>query len=55
MYEDIVFMNVHCRKHLTFCLNKSFKNRISPMAELYYINEKDEIELVDMDNWHRSP
>ena len=25
------------------------------MAELYYINEEDKIELVDIDNWHRSP
>lgn len=48
-------MNVHCRKHLTFCINKSFAGRIAPMAELYYINEEDKIELVDIDDWHRSP
>ena len=44
-YKDITFMNVHCRRHLTFCVNKSFKGRIYPYVELYYINEKDEIEL----------
>lgn len=40
-YNDIVFMSVHCRKHLTFCVNKAFPNRLAPYAELYYINEND--------------
>jgi len=40
-YNDIVFMSVHCRKNLTFCLNKAFDGRIEPYAELYYINETD--------------
>ena len=53
-YEDIVFMSVHCRKHLTFCSNKAFPDRIFPMAELYYINEQDQIELTDMASMHRS-
>lgn len=47
-------MSVHCRKHLTFCVNKSFKDRIHPYAELYYINEHDKIELTDMASRHRS-
>ena len=47
-------MNVHCRRHLNFCVNKSFKGRIPPYVELYYINEKDEVELQDMNNRHRS-
>lgn len=53
-YKDIVFMNVHCRKHLNFCLNKTFIGRVSPFVELYYINEQDKIELMDMDTRHRS-
>ena len=53
-YKDIVFMSVHCRKHTTFCVNKAFANRIRPSAELYYINEEDKIELMDMANKHRS-
>ena len=44
-YKDITFMNVHCRRHLNFCVNKSFKGRIYPYVELYYINEQDEVEL----------
>lgn len=44
-YKDMTFMNVHCRKHLNFCVNKSFKGRIFPHVEVYYINEKDEVEL----------
>jgi len=47
-------MTVHCRKHLTLCINKSFEGRIHPYAELYYINEEDKIELMDMSNRHRS-
>ena len=54
-YKDITFMTVHCRKHLAFCVNKNFPDRILPGAELYYINEKDNIELVDMNKKHRSP
>ena len=54
-YEKITFMNVHCRKNLVFCVNKDFPGRILPMAELYYINEQDRIELVDMSTRHRSP
>lgn len=53
-YKDIVFMNVHCRKHVNFCVNKAFTMRIEPYAELYYINEEDQIELMDMESWHRS-
>ena len=40
-YDNIVFMSVHCRKHLTFCINKAWPNRNAPYAELYYINEND--------------
>ena len=39
--DKIIFLNVHCRKHLSFCANKSFVGRVVPMAELYYLNEKD--------------
>lgn len=53
-YDNVVFMAVHCRKHITFCINKSFKGRVNPYAELYYLNEEDKIELMDMENWHRS-
>lgn len=53
-YKDIVFMTVHCRRHVNFCINKAFTRRVHPQAELYYINEEDKIELMDMDNWHRS-
>jgi hypothetical protein len=53
-YKDITFMSVHCRKHTTFCVNKAFLNRIRPSAELYYINEEDKIELMDMASKHRS-
>lgn len=47
-------MSVHCRKNLTFCVNKSFPGRINPYAELYYLNEEDKIELMDMNDRHRS-
>ena len=53
-YNDIVFMSVHCRKNLSFCMSKAFDKRINPMAELYYINESDKIELMDMASRHRS-
>ena len=38
-YDDIVFMRVHCRKHLSFCMNKMWPKRILPAAEAYFINE----------------
>lgn len=53
-YQDIVFMNVHCRKHINFCVSKAFMGRVDPFGELYYLNEQDQIELMDMDTWHRS-
>ena len=53
-YNDIVFMSVHCRRNLSFCMSKAFDRRIRPMAELYYINEADQIELMDMASRHRS-
>lgn len=52
--DDIVFMRVNCRKHLNYCQNKMWENRVVPAAEVYFINEQDQIELVDMDNRHRS-
>ena len=52
--DDIVFMRVNCRKHLNFCQNKMWEDRVAPAAEIYFINEQDKIELVDMDNRHRS-
>eukprot|EP00347_Sterkiella_histriomuscorum_P016034 403354744 len=52
--DEVVFMRVHCRKHLTFCMNKMWQNRIFPLAEVYFINEKDQIEVADMNNKHRS-
>lgn len=53
-YEDIQFMRVHCRKHLRFCVNKIFAGRITPMAELYMLNENGDIILSDIDTFHRS-
>ena len=53
-YKDIVFMSVHCRRNLTFCVNKTFPGRIHPYAELYYVNEEEKIELMDMSSRHRS-
>jgi len=52
--DEIIFMRVHCRKHLNFCTNKMWDDRIMPAAEVYYINEQDKIELVDFDTRHRS-
>ena len=53
--DDIVFMRVHCRKHLNFCVNKMWPGRMQPAAELYSLDEKDEmVEVVDFANWHRS-
>ena len=37
--EEIVFMRVHCRKHLNFCANKMFERRVLPAAEIYFVNE----------------
>ena len=53
--DDIVFMKVHCRKHLNFCINKQFTGRIGPSAELYSLNEDGNVAIIDFDNWHRSP
>jgi hypothetical protein len=39
--DEIVFMRVHCRKHLNFCTNKMWETRILPAAEVYFINEQD--------------
>jgi len=47
-------MRVHCRKHLNFCINKMWDERIMPVAEAYFINEKDEIEIADFHDKHRS-
>ena len=52
--DDIVFMRVLCRKHVNFCASKMWEKRILPAAEVYFINEEDKIELIDMDNRHRS-
>ena len=53
--DDIVFMRVLCRKHLNFCNNKMWPNRIQPYAELYSLNDEGKIEITDFKNWHRSP
>ena len=47
-------MRVHCRKHMSFCINKMWPGRILPGAEAYFINEKDVIEIMDFNNKHRS-
>ena len=47
-------MRVHCRKHLNFCTNKIWQGRIQPAAELYSLDENDEVAIIDFDNWHRS-
>ncbi len=47
-------MRVHCRRHLNYCLNKMWPGRIQPIAEVYFINEKDVIEIADFNNKHRS-
>ena len=39
--DDIIFMRVLCRKHLNFCTNKMWPERILPAAEVYFIDEKD--------------
>ena len=45
--KDIVFMTVHCRKHINFCMHKIKKSRIGPYAEVYYINESDYKEFTN--------
>ena len=52
--DDIVFMRVHCGRHLNFCLNKQWAGRIQPSAELYSLGENDEVAIIDFDNQHRS-
>ncbi|CDW87617.1 UNKNOWN [Stylonychia lemnae] len=52
--DEIVFMRVPCRNHLTFCINKQWTGRVIPPAEAYFINEKDVIEIADMDTKFRS-
>ncbi len=47
-------MRIHCRKHLNICLNKMWSGRILPIAEAYFINPQDEIEIVDFKDKHRS-
>lgn len=52
--DEIVFMRVNCRKHLNFCTNKMWSGRILPAAEVYFLNEKDQVEMTDMNDRHRS-
>ena len=52
--DDIVFMRVHCRRHLNFCTNKVFTDRIMPPVELYSLNENQQVEIVDFETFHRS-
>lgn len=52
--DDIVFMRVHCGRHLNFCLNKQWAGRIQPSAELYSLSENNEVAIIDFDNQHRS-
>lgn len=47
-------MRVHCRRHVNFCVNKMWPKRNLPAAEVYFINERDMVEIVDFDNKHRS-
>ena len=53
--EDIVFMRVHCRKHLNFCMNKLWNGRIYPYAEAYTLDEEGNVQVQDYNDWHRSP
>ena len=39
---------------MSFCVNKMWPGRILPAAEAYFINEQDQIEVVDFNNKHRS-
>lgn len=52
--EEVVFMRVHCRKHLSFCMSKMWPGRILPAAEAYFINEQDMVEIIDFNNKYRS-
>jgi hypothetical protein len=47
-------MRVHCRRHLNFCVSKMWDGRSLPSAEAYFINEKDEVEIVDFGSKMRS-
>ena len=53
-YKDVQFMPVHCRKHVRFCINKVFPERIQPYTEMYMLNDEGQIVLADFDNFHRS-
>jgi hypothetical protein len=38
--QDVVFMQVHCRKHINYCMNKvTSLKRIAPYAEINYLND----------------
>lgn len=52
--DDIIFMRVHCRKHMNFCANKQWPERVRPSAEIYTLGEQDQVEILDFSNWHRS-
>lgn len=52
--DDIVFMRVSCQTHLNYCLNKYWMGRQSPVAEVFYLNSQNKIELSDFDDRHRS-
>ena len=42
------------QQHKQFCADKAWDERVFPMAEVYYINEKDEVEIKDFDTYFRS-
>lgn len=49
--DDIVFMRIHCRRHLNFCINKLWAGRITPAAEVYSLDEDDQqVKIVDFNN-----
>ena len=52
--DDIVFMRVSCQTHLNYCINKYWQGRQAPVAEVFYLNDQDKIELSDFDERHRS-
>lgn len=52
--DDIVFMRVHCGRHLNFCINKQWAGRIQPSAEIYSLADNGEVAIIDFDNQHRS-
>ena len=39
---------------MSFCINKMWTGRILPAIELYYVNEADNIQIVDIHNKDRS-